>query len=142
MEPARRFIEYASAFEQTFVDDDWARLEPYFSADAIYVVTGDAPLGGRWEGGKQILEHLQESVNGLDRKFDERCIEALGAPRIGEDSFEMSWRGTYRKAGCPDLVFGGTERATFEGERIRLLEDTIEEGAGRRIREYMARHFA
>jgi hypothetical protein len=141
VEPAKRFIEYASAFEQTVADDDWTRLEPYFAEGAVYVVTGEAPLGGRWQGRKQILEHLRESLNGLDRKFDERRIEPVGTPRVGEDSFEMGWRGVYRKAGYPDLVFGGIERAIFEGERILLLEDAIEDGADRRIREYLARYF-
>ena len=139
--PTKRFIEYAAAFEQTLADDDWARLEPYFTADAAYAVTGGTPLGGRWEGRGQVLERLRESVNELDRKFDERRIEPVGAPEIGKDSFEMRWRGTYSKAGCPDLVFEGTERATFEGERILLLEDTIEDGADRRIRDHLARFF-
>jgi hypothetical protein len=141
MEPAKRFSEYAAAFEQTFVDDDWARLEPYFAADAVYTVTGEAPLGGRWEGRELVLEHLRQSVEELDRKFDERRLEPVGAPKIGEDSFEMAWRGIYSKAGCPDLVFGGTERATFEGDRILLLEDVIEDGAARHIRDYLARYF-
>ena len=140
MEPGKRFLEYAAAFEQTFADDDWARLEPYFAEDAIFVVTGGAPLGGRWEGRKQLLEHLRKSVDELDRKFDERRVEPVGTPIIGENSFEMSWRGTYTKAGCPDLVFEGTERATFEGDRIRLLEDLIEDGADRRIQECLARY--
>ncbi len=141
MEPAKRFLEYATAFEQTYADDDWDRLEPYFAEDAIYVVTGEAPLAGRAEGRKQLLEHLRKSVDELDRKFDERRVEIVGTPTIGENSFEMSWRGTYTKAGCPDLVFGGTERATFEGDRIQLLEDLIEDGAGPRIQEYAERHF-
>jgi len=141
VEPAKRFAEYAAAFEQTFADDDWARLEVYFAEDAIYVVTGEAPLGGRWQGRKQLLEQLRKSVDDLDRKFDERRVELLGTPTIGENSFEMSWRGTYTKAGCPDLVLEGTERATFEGDRIRLLEDLIADGVDRRIQEYMARYF-
>jgi hypothetical protein len=141
MEPAKRFLEYAVAFEQTFADDDWGRLEAYFTLDAIYTATGEAPLGGRWEGRKQLLEHLRESVNELDRKFDQRRVEPLGESAIAENSFEMSWRGIYTKAGCPDLVFGGIERATFEGDRIRLLEDLIEDGTDRRIQDYMARYF-
>jgi len=141
MEPAKRFLAYAIAFEQTFADDDWSRLEPYFAADAVYAVSGEEPLGGRWEGRKRVLEHLRESVNELDRKFAERRVEPVGAPTIGEDSFEMRWRGTYRKSGCPDLVFEGTERATFEGGRIVLLEDSMEDGADRRIQDYLARHF-
>jgi hypothetical protein len=141
VEPAKRFLEYAAAFEQTFADDDWARLEPYFAEDAVYVVTGEEPLGGRWEGRKPLLDHLRKIVNELDRKFHERRVELLGTPTVGENSFEMNWRGTYTKAGCPDLVFEGTERATFEGDRIQLLEDLIEDGADRRVQEYLARHF-
>jgi hypothetical protein len=140
VEPAKRFVEYAAAFEQTYADDDWARLEAYFAEDAIYVVTGGPPLGGRWEGREQVLEQLRKSVNEMDRKFDERRVEPLGTPTIGENSFEMSWRGTYTKAGCPPLVLEGTERATFEGNRIRLLEDLIEDGVDRRIQEYLARY--
>ena len=140
VEPAKRFLEYAAAFEQTFADDDWARLERYFAEDVIYVVTGEPPLGGRWEGRNRLLEHLCNSLNELDRKFDERRVEPVGTPIIGENSFEMSWRGTYTRSGCPDLVFEGTERATFEGDRIRLLEDLIEDGADQRIQEYLARY--
>ncbi|MDH3457923.1 MAG: hypothetical protein OER90_13875 [Gemmatimonadota bacterium] len=141
MESARRFLEYATAFEQTFADDNWVRLEAYFTPDAIYAVTGEAPLGGRWKGRNQLLRHLRESVNELDRKFDERRVEPVGVPKIEEEAFEMGWRGIYKKAGCPDLVFEGTERATFKGERILLLEDTLEHGADQRIRDYMERYF-
>ena len=141
MEPAKRFLEYATAFEQTFIDDDWARLEPYFTEGAIYTVTGGPPLGGRWEGRAQVLEHLRDSLNELDRRFDERRVEVLGEPTIGDTSFEMAWRATYEKAGCPELVIDGTERASFEGDRIFLLEDAMEEGADRRMQEYMARYF-
>lgn len=142
MEPARRFLEYAIAFEAAVADDDWGRLAAYFASDAVYSVTGAAPLGGRWEGRRQVLEHLRESVDELDRRFDERRVEPIGAPKTGVASFEMRWRGTYKKTGCPDLVFEGVERATFEGDRIVLLEDEIEDGADRRIQDYLSRHFA
>ena len=141
VEPAKQFVEYAAAFEQTFVDDDWGRLEAYFAEDAIYVVTGEAPLGGRWEGRKEVLEQLRKSVNEVDRRFEERRLELVGTPTIGENSFEVSWRGTYTKSGCPDLVLEGTERATFEGGRIQLLEDLIDDGVDRRIQEYLSRYF-
>ena len=157
MDPAKRFLEYATAFEQTYADDDWSRLEPYFSEDAVYSSTGEAPLGGRWQGRRQVLEHLRQIGGKLDEANTVRALfqvreqllayshvvgEPLGEPTRGEDFFELAWRATYCKAGCPDLVFEGTERATFEGERIRLLEDVNEEGADRRIQEYMARHLS
>ena len=41
MEKATKvFMEYAAAFEQTYVDDDWSRLEPFFSEHAVYEVRG------------------------------------------------------------------------------------------------------
>jgi hypothetical protein len=131
VEPAKRFAEYAAAFEETYTDDNWERLEPYFTEDAIYAVTAGPPFGGRWEGRKQLLQQLCNSVNEVDRTFDERRLELLGTPTTGEDSCEVSWRVTYTKAGCPDLVVEGTERATFDGDRIRLLEDVIEDDVDR-----------
>jgi len=140
VEPAKRFLEYAAAFEQTYVDDDWARLEPYFAENAVYTANGGPPLGGRWEGRGQVLANLRESVDELDRRFDTRRVEPLGEPTIGEASFEMRWRATYEKAGCPDLVIEGRERATFEGDRILLLEDRMDDDTDQRIQEYMARY--
>ena len=31
-----RFQAYADAFEATYADDDWQRLEEYFTTDAVY----------------------------------------------------------------------------------------------------------
>jgi hypothetical protein len=141
MNHAKKYLEYAGAFEETYEDDDWSRLEPFFTPDAAFSSTGGPPLGGRWEGRQNVLDQLRESVNTLDRRFDKRSVELLGAPEIGEDTIEIKWKATYQKAGAPDLVFEGGERATFEGDRIRLLEDTIEDGADERVQAYLARHF-
>jgi hypothetical protein len=41
MEQAMKvFMDYAAAFEQTYIDDDWSRLTRYFSEDASYEVRG------------------------------------------------------------------------------------------------------
>ena len=140
MDAARRFLEYAAAFEQTFQDDDWTRLEPYFAEDAVYAVTGEPPLGGRRIIKKKILSHLREVLDQLDRRFDARRVEPVGQPAVGDASFEFGWRASYQKAGCPDLSFEGTERVEFEGDRILLLEDRMEDGSDRRIQEYIARY--
>lgn len=142
MEIAKRFLEYAAAFEQTYEDDDWSRLEAYFTLDAAYIASGGPPLGGRWEGRDALIAQLRESVEGLDRRFDERTVELTGAPKISDETIEFGWRGSYRKAGLPDLVFGGTERATFEGDRIRLLEDEMDEGVDREIMSFLEKHLA
>jgi hypothetical protein len=137
-----RFAEYAAAFERSYADDDWARLQPYFAPDARYQVEGGPPLGGAWQGRAQLLDQLHASVNALDRRFDERRIELLGPPRSGPDWIEADWRSTYRKAGLPDLVFSGRERAEFCDERILVLADRLEPGADARIRDYLARYLS
>ena len=139
MNPTERFLAYAAAFEQTYADDDWSRIEPFFTEDAVYTVSLGPPLGGCWEGRVAVIDHLREGVEGLDRRFDTRRVEIVGAPSAGDNFVFFEWQGTYSKAGCPDLVFGGTERASFEGDRIRLLEDEMAEGSDTTIQEWVAR---
>ena len=136
-----RFLAYVAAFEKSYLDDDWTRLEEFFTPEAIYVVSGGAPLGGRWEGRTAVLDQLRDSVNGLDRRFVERKTEIVGAPTTEDDRIIFEWRGTYSLPGLPDLVFGGTETAIFEGDRIRFLEDDINQGDDAKIQAFLADHF-
>lgn len=140
MDHLERFGAYAAAFEETYADDDWGRLDEYFTENAVYTIAGDEPFQGRFEGRANLLQHLRESVNGFDRRFHERVLELRGEPRRGPDSIEIAWRATYRKKGAPDLVIEGSERATFEGDRIALLEDQFESGAGERVSKHVAAH--
>jgi hypothetical protein len=140
MDPAKRFMEYAIAFEQTYKDDDWERLKPHFAEGAVYTITGGPPLGGSFEGRDAAIAHLRNSVNEFDRKFEVRRVELVGEPKVGADSFEMRWRATYENPGCPGLVFDGTERATFENDLIVRLEDTVAAEDGERIQKYQAEH--
>lgn len=154
MNPLKLFLAYAAAFEETYRDDDWTRLEPFFTEDAFYSVSLGPPLGGRWDGRSAVLAHLRESVDELDRRLDSRAIDVVGEPVLEADSIEFAWRGTYQKAGCPDLVFGGRERATYReatgsggagsGEpaaRIASLVDTMDEGSDVAIQGWMAEYF-
>ncbi len=142
MNPVQRFIEFAAAFEKSFVDDDWSRLEDFLTEDAVYEVTGGPPLGGRWEGRNAVLAQLKASCDGLDRRFDERKTELLGAPVAEGDSVTFAWRGTYVLAGKPDLVFGGTERVEFERDRIRFFTDLIPEEDAQATYAYLETHLA
>ena len=142
MNPIQRFIEFAAGFEKTFADDDWSRLEAFLTEDAVYEVTGGPPLGGRWEGRDAVLAQLKASVDALDRRFDERRTELLGAPIAEGETVTFDWRGTYTLEGKPDLVFGGTERIEFEGDRVRFFTDLVSEGDDARIQAYLAAHFA
>ena len=60
MEQATKvFMDYAAAFEQTYVDDDWSRLTQYFSKDASYEVLG-GPLACKISGREAIFTGLKK----------------------------------------------------------------------------------
>lgn len=142
MTAAHRFVAYATAFEQTYADDDWQRLEPHFADDAVYEVNGGPPMGGRFEGREQVLAQLRWVLDELDRRFDARHVEMIGKPVVGPDTFEMDWRATYTLAGQPDLVFDGKERASFRDGKIWRLEDIVPEGTDERIQAHLKRCFS
>jgi len=128
-----RFMEYAQAFEATFEDDDWSRLEPFFTEDAVYRAPPDEDAHGR----DAVIAKLKGSVESLDRRMDGREA-ALQMPLIDGDTLRVHWQVSYSKAGCPDLVISGVETAEFEGDRIRVLEDKFDSEAEARFGEWMA----
>lgn len=116
-----RLLMYAHSFERTYEDDDWSRIEPFFTDDIVY-----RDAAGSASGKGSVLAYLKNSVNTIDRSFDERILETMGELRCGEDWVEFDWRATYRKEGRRDLVVRGVHRAEFEGDRIRLLDVVVE----------------
>jgi hypothetical protein len=70
------FMDYAAAFEQTYIDDDWSRLAPFFSEDATYEVRG-GPLACEISGRESIFSGLKKSIDGMDRRCDERQIDLM-----------------------------------------------------------------
>ena len=126
---------YASAFEESFVDDDWSRLEPYFTEDAVY--EGDPAASGR----EAVLAKLKAGVDGFDRKMDKRSPD-FQPPSVEGNTLTMNWTVSYQKAGAPDLVLKGVETAVFEGDRIALLRDDFDPEAQKALGEWMEAHGA
>ena len=93
MSNLERFAAYAKAFEETLLDDDWARLEQYFYPDAVYL-PGD---GNEAVGRESVLQTLRDSVNSLDRRFDSR--EWVEEPRLSEagDTVTLAFTVRYAK---------------------------------------------
>jgi len=135
-----RYAAYAAAFEETYADDDWSRLEQFFTEDAVNNLLGGPPFAGRHEGRAEILEQLRNSVNAFDRKFDKRTLEILTGPNLKGNEVNIEWAATYEKVGAPLVRIEGTERAVFEGDRIALLEDGFAEGTGEKLMAWMAEH--
>ncbi len=130
-----RYQAYASAFEESFVDDDWSRIEQYFTEDAVY--EGDPDARGR----EAVLAKLKGGVDAFDRKMDKRTPD-FHSPTVEGNTLVMKWTVTYEKAGAPDLVISGVETAVFEGDRIALLRDDFDPEAQKTMGEWMAAHGA
>jgi len=129
-----RYQAYADAFEESYVDDDWSRIEQYFTEDAVY--EGD-PEDAR--GREAVLAKLKGGVDAFDRKMDKRSPD-FQAPTVDGNTLVANWTVTYEKAGAPDLVISGVETAVFEGDRIARLRDDFDPAAQKAMGEWMAAH--
>lgn len=130
-----RYRAYAEAFEESYVDDDWSRIEPFFTEDAVY--EGDPDARGR----EAVLAKLRGGIDAFDRKMDRR-IPDFQTPSVDGNQLVMKWSVRYEKADAPDLVLSGVETAVFEGDRIALLRDDFDPEAQKAIGEWMAEHGA
>jgi len=94
------FMAYAAAFEQTFADDNWQRLAPFFSEDATYEVSG-IPGGGVMHGRDAIFRGIKKSLDGFDRKMASRQIIPTAPPT--EEGNRVTLRGVarYVRDGAP-----------------------------------------
>lgn len=131
-----RYQAYADAFEVSFEDDDWSRIEPYFTEDAVY--EGDPEDA---QGRDAVLAKLKGGVDGFDRNMDSRTPD-FNPPTVDGDTLRMEWSVRYAKSGAPDLVISGVETAKFEGDRIARLRDDIDPEAQKAMGEWMAAHGA
>ena len=125
---------YADAFEESYEDDDWSRIEQYFTEDAVY--EGD-PEDAR--GRDAVLAKLKGGVDAFDRKLDSR-VPDFHTPTVDGNTLTMKWSVTYTKQGAPDLVISGVETAVFEGDRIARLRDDFDPDVEKTMGEWMAAH--
>jgi len=130
-----RYQAYAEAFEESYVDDDWSRIEQFFTEDAVY--EGDPDASGR----EAVIAKLKGGVDTFDRKMDKRTPD-FQTPTVEGNTLVMNWTVTYQKAGAPDLVISGVETAVFEGDRIARLRDDFDPAAQKAMGEWMAEHAA
>ena len=132
MSIAETFFAYAQAFEATFEDDDWSRLEDFFSADAVYLPGDGKEIRGR----QDVLDHLKNSVDTFDRLFDLRRVELISQPVVTNSQVTIQWKATYEKRGLPDLVLIGSEVATFDEKVISRLEDSLNDGVAEGLQNW------
>lgn len=137
---ADRYCEYAQAFEEAYEDDDWSRLEAYFTEDAVYDggEGPDAAVGGR----AALLARLKSGVDAFDRRFDTRQLRFVDTPREDSGRVFVKWELRCAKSGLPELVISGAETAEFEGDRIKLLRDEFDAEARAGMEKWMGEYGA
>ena len=140
MDIVERFGEYAEAFEKAYESDDWSILEQYFTEDAVYDFVANPPLGGRHEGRATILKDFKELVNGFDRRFVSRRVDPIEGPVEKNGEVWMRWAAIYTLDGAPECRMEGEERAVFEADRIKLLEDKVPAEGVERLNAYLGEH--
>ena len=104
------FMDYASAFEETYADDDWSRLTRFFPEGATYEVRG-GPLACKITGRDEVFAGLKKSLNGLDRRCNDRKLELTDGPNIvdaGEGAeISLGWNVIYQYKEAPKVTLPG-----------------------------------
>ncbi len=140
MSSPERFMEYVLAFEEAYASDDWDLLVPFFTEDAVYEASGGPPFGGRREGRPAVLAWFRQVTGDFDRRFDSRTGDLLEGPLERDAAIWIRWAGIYTVAGVEPLRIEGEERAYYEGDRIKLLADSIEDSVAQYGMAYLAAH--
>ena len=130
-----RYLAYADAFEESFEDDDWSRIEPYFTENAVY--EGEPEANDR----AAIMTRFKNALDGFDRRMDKRILN-FDTPTAEGNTVTVNWTVTFQKAGIPDLVMKGRETAVFEGDQIARLRDDLSPETEESMGLWMAEHGA
>ena len=134
------FVNYVIRFEQAYAADDWSLIEPCFTEDASYVVTGAGAFAGTHSGREAVLAYFRNVMNGFDRRFGRRAVEATEGPYEREGVVKMPWVAIYKAPGAPDLRMEGESTVHFQGARIQRLEDHIPPASGEQALRWMGEH--
>ena len=117
------FMAYAAAFEQTFADDNWQRLAPFFAEDATYEVSG-LPGGGKMHGRDAIFRGMKKSLDGFDRRVASRQIVPTAPPSEEGDRVTLKGYVRYVRDGAP-LDLHATIVVEFANGLITRMHDTF-----------------
>lgn len=122
MSTMKRFLAYYEAFEATYLDDDWTRLEPLFSPDAVYRVTGGTQFDCEIRGREAVFAGIKKSLDGFDRQC-ERRLDNVAPPEVTEDAILLHGAAYYTRNGSPEFTLRLDERIEWEDGVIVRITD-------------------
>jgi hypothetical protein len=129
------FRELESDFEKTIADDRWTRLQRYFHEDAVYQTYGEA--GHRTKGRDAIFRRFRRELDAFDRRCKWRRVTTTSGPEVDDNRVLRSWVAIFHIDGAADLMIEGSERITYDGDRIVMLEEEPSETAERHLLAWM-----
>ncbi len=132
----RQFIEQRAAFEKTYEDGNWTRLESYFSENLTYEVM-NMPFHCVIRGRRSVIAGLRRSIDGFDRL----CLRIVGiGAMVFEEGNNVLVHGgiRFQRGGSPPIESGLWEIATYRDGLIERLIDVYDPGEGAKFERWMA----
>ena len=137
------FMDYAAAFEETYIDDDWTRLLQYFPEDASYEVRG-GPMACQISGREAVFAGLKKSLDGLDRRSLQRQLEVTDGPHVAStgDGSEVSlgWNVIYHFKEAPEMTLPGRSVFNIANGVIVAMRDEYDDSELAAVAAWMREH--
>jgi hypothetical protein len=116
-----RYQAYVDAFEQSVAGDDWARIYPFFTDEAVLIYGDETVARAKHE----VVARLKNSVVNFDQLMDSQTPD-FEPQSIDGNTITMKWAFWYTKSRQPVLATFGQETAVFAGEQIERLQDVTD----------------
>jgi ketosteroid isomerase-like protein len=133
------FLRYAQAFEQTYADDDWSRLDEFLAPDVVYRVLGTDGWDCVVEGRQAVYAAIRKFLDGFDRHCTRRVSPGSAPPSVEGDCLRVTGSATYRRGDSDELVLDMELMAEFRDGAIVALSDVYPVATVRRMTPWMAR---
>jgi hypothetical protein len=130
-----RFIEQRAAFEKTYDDGNWERLEPFFSEGLVYEVM-NMPFYCVISGRAAVIAGLRRSIE----RFDKLCRRTvgIGATIFQEGNNVLVHSGIrFQRGDSPPVETGLWEIASYRDGRIGRLIDIYDPGESAKFKRWM-----
>lgn len=135
-----RFAEYAAAFEKTYADDDWSRLDAFVSPDVVYRVVGSPGWDCKVEGRANVYAAIKRFLDGFDRRLERRVSAGPAAPIVDDRSVRVAGQAAYRRGDSEELVLEIELATEFRDGMIVGLSDLYSVANQGRTRAWLERH--
>jgi ketosteroid isomerase-like protein len=130
-------VEVLEAFETAlFAGDD---IRPHFSERAVYTVSGEPPIGGRFEGREAIVESFEKRLTGLGPGMQGEDLHRIKyGSADGTRAIAEIWERSWLPSSPEDVLEVRTcSVATVEDGLITSLTDYTDSAA---YEGFLARH--